>query len=65
MTAKSEAHERKSRSRGRQIIGFSLPPELALKVKAEAAERQLSLRKLFEEMWRVYQDRKNQDEHAR
>jgi hypothetical protein len=39
----------------RQIVGFSLPPELAGKVKVEAARRQLSLKKLFEEMWGLYQ----------
>ena len=39
----------------RQIVGLSLSPELATKVKIEAAERGLSLRKLFEEMWDSYQ----------
>lgn len=38
----------------RQIVGFSLAPELAREVKTEAALRGLSLRKLFEEMWQLY-----------
>ena len=40
---------------GRRIVGFSLPPELAKQVKAEAGRRGISLRKLFEEMWRLYE----------
>jgi len=36
--------------RTRQIVGFSLPPDLAAEVKDEAAQRNLSLRKLFGEM---------------
>lgn len=42
----------------RQIIGISLSPKLAAEVKAEAAQRGLSLRKLFEEMWELYQNSK-------
>lgn len=38
----------------RQIVGFSLPPDLAAEVKIEAAKRNLSLRKLFGEMWALY-----------
>jgi hypothetical protein len=38
----------------RQIAGFSLSPQTASEVKAEATRRQLSLRKLFEEMWALY-----------
>lgn len=38
----------------RQIIGFSLPPELARSVKAEAARRGLSLKALMEEFWTLY-----------
>ena len=38
----------------RQIIGFSLPPDVARSVKAEAGRRGLSLKKLFEEMWQLY-----------
>jgi len=38
----------------RRIVGFSLSPDMAMQVKLEAARRQLSLRKLFEEMWRDY-----------
>jgi hypothetical protein len=44
-----------TKERGRKIIGFSLSPELARKVKMEAGSRQLSLKKLFEEMWALYQ----------
>ena len=43
----------------RKIIGFSMNPELAIEVKAEAAQRGISLRKLFEEMWALYQNEKN------
>ena len=46
-----------SRQRGpqpRKIVGFSLPPALAAEVKMEAAKRNLSLRKLFAEMWALY-----------
>jgi hypothetical protein len=42
----------------RQIVGFSLPPELARTVKAEAAKRGVSLRKLFEEMWTSYEQQR-------
>lgn len=44
--------------RPRQIVGFSLPPELAAEVKMEAARRNLSLRKLFAEMWALYKKNK-------
>jgi hypothetical protein len=50
----------------RQILGFSLAPEMAGKVKVEAAQRNLSLRKLFEEMWELYQkQRKSARAHGR
>jgi len=42
----------------RQIVGFSLPPDLASEVKIEAAKRNLSLRKLFGEMWTLYKMKK-------
>ena len=42
----------------RQIVGFSLPPDLAAEVKVEAAKRNLSLRKLFGEMWSLYKTEK-------
>ena len=42
----------------RQIVGFSLPPSLATEVKIEAAKRNLSLRKLFDEMWALYKTKK-------
>jgi len=41
----------------RRILGFSLDPELAGKVKAEAGRRGISLRKLFEELWALYEGR--------
>jgi len=39
----------------RQIVGVSLDPATAKAFKAEAIHRGLSLRKLFEEMWELYQ----------
>lgn len=42
----------------RKIIGFSMSPAMAAKVKSEAARRGMSLRKLFEEMWSLYQEEK-------
>lgn len=48
----------KPRAKPRQIVGFSLPPELAAEVKMEAARRNISLRKLFAEMWALYKSRK-------
>lgn len=38
----------------RRIIGFSLAPSMAREVKAEAARRRISLRRLFEELWQLY-----------
>jgi hypothetical protein len=38
----------------RQIVGFSLSPELASEVKMEAARRGISLKKLFAEVWERY-----------
>jgi hypothetical protein len=38
----------------RQIVGISLAPEMASEVKAYAGKHGLSLRKLFEDMWRIY-----------
>ena len=40
----------------RKIIGISMSPSMAVEVKAEAAKRELSLRKLFEEMWALYKE---------
>jgi len=40
--------------RDRQIVGFSLSPEMAAAVKMEATRRKLTLRKLFEELWADY-----------
>lgn len=46
----------KGSSPSRQIVGFSLPPDLAVEVKIEAAKRGISLRKLFGEMWALYKN---------
>lgn len=43
------------KAKSRRIVGFSLPPELASKVKAEAGRRQIRLKMLFEEMWTLYE----------
>jgi hypothetical protein len=45
----------KSRDDDRQIVGFSLPPELASKVKAEAGRRNIRLKDLFIELWELYE----------
>lgn len=45
----------KTHKRPRRIVGFSLPPELAAKVKAEAGRRNMSLKTLFEELWALYE----------
>lgn len=39
-----------------QTINFSLTPELAQEVKTEAARRNITLRKLFEELWEDYKN---------
>jgi hypothetical protein len=39
---------------GRQIVGFSLPRDLAAEVKMEAARRGVSLKDLFTEMWALH-----------
>jgi hypothetical protein len=52
-------------SKERQIIGFSISPHLASKVKAEAGRRNVSLRKLFEELWKLYEDQMNGKEGNR
>jgi hypothetical protein len=39
----------------RQIVGFSMSPDMARAVKTEAARRGISLRKLFEELWAQYE----------
>lgn len=43
-----------SRTNDRKILGISLGVQLACDVKAEAARRGISLKKLFEEMWNLY-----------
>ena len=42
----------------RKIIGVSMTPDLAVKVKEEAAREGISVRKLFERMWDTYQKAK-------
>ena len=42
----------------RQIIGFVMTPKLATEVKKEAARRSMTLRKLFEDMWKIYKEKK-------
>jgi hypothetical protein len=56
MTKKTDAPRQDLKTR--QIVGFSLPPALASEVKIEAAKRNLSLRKLFGEMWTLYKMKK-------
>lgn len=56
MTIKTDSTNRKPRHR--QIVGFSLPPELAVEVKIEAARRNVTLRKLFDEIWQLYKKKK-------
>jgi hypothetical protein len=46
-------------SQPRKIIGFSLPLNLAAEVKVEAARRNISLRKLFTELWSLYRNSKS------
>jgi len=53
---KKKKNARKAMPADRQIIGISLPPEVAAEVKIEAARRGLTLRKLFEELWTAYKD---------
>jgi hypothetical protein len=36
-------------------VGISLSPELARTFKAEAVRKGISLRKLFEELWAMYE----------
>jgi hypothetical protein len=43
--------ERHPELQSRQIVGVSLSPELAAKVKVEAARRRIPLKKLFEGVW--------------
>jgi hypothetical protein len=45
---------RDHQSARRQIIGFSLDPAMARDVKAHAAKKGISLKRLFEEMWQAY-----------
>ncbi len=40
----------------RRIMGLSLDPKIAADFKAEAAKREMSLTKLFQEMWGLYQE---------
>ena len=42
----------------RKILGISMSPTMAGDIKAEAARRNISLRKLFEELWSMYLERR-------
>lgn len=44
--------------RDRQILGISLPPEVAQEVKTEAARRNITMRALFIEMWEGFKSKK-------
>ncbi len=44
-----------SAKENRKIIGISLPPTLANKVKAEVSRRKIRLNDLFKEMWELYE----------
>lgn len=56
----------RTKTRLRQIVGFSLSPDLAIEVKTEAARRNITLRKLFDEMWAHYKSKnKIVSSHAR
>jgi hypothetical protein len=46
------------KAKPRRIVGFSLSPELARKIKAEAGRRQIRLIGLLEEMWVLYEKAK-------
>lgn len=50
---------RQDKQADRRIVGFSLSPDMAADVKAEAARRGISLRKLFEQMWSEYNVKKS------
>jgi hypothetical protein len=52
--AKRPAPKANDTHRNRQIVGVSLDPAMARAFKAEAVERGLSVRKLFEEMWALH-----------
>lgn len=56
-TEKKRRKQPRNELEGRQIVGFSLPPQLARDVKQEAARRGMSLRNLFSELWELYQRR--------
>jgi hypothetical protein len=43
----------------RQIVGFSLTPEFASEIKAEAARRNISLQALLREMWMLYKGKES------
>jgi hypothetical protein len=58
MPAMSTRKDQREHKSTRQILGFSLAPDMARAVKAEAARRGVSLRKLFEEMWSEYEKKK-------
>ena len=60
MSTKPDSTRKKPSSR--QIVGFSLPPALAVEVKVEAARRNVALCKLFDELWALYKNKKTTGE---
>ncbi len=44
-----------------QIVGIRLPEEIAVAFKKEAAGRNVRLNKLFQEMWKLYQQAMRKD----
>jgi hypothetical protein len=41
----------------RQMVGFSLPRDLAVEIKEEAARRKIAVSKLFAELWPLYKNK--------
>lgn len=56
----TNAPKKDTHTKARQIVGFSLDPEIARAVKERAAKEGLSLRKLFEQMWSSYTSKRPQ-----
>jgi hypothetical protein len=54
MVESTKSLRRETHVNPRKIVGVSLDPDMAREVKAHAAERGLTVKKLFVEMWSVY-----------
>ena len=52
------SRDRADHLRPRKIVGISLRPEVAGEFKAEAAQRNLTVRDLLLECWALYQSQK-------